>query len=142
MSLLRCHQCRFAQILELSCFYSGMMANTLIKWVTMTYFLCGTIVCVSLYLLSKFTTVDVIEQENMFTRSPNAILKIVPITMVSELPAKLDVDFDMKQKEPDCTANECDASETNSITIVTENGTEAAEILKIVNHNQIENNLS
>lgn len=103
------------------------MANTMIKWVTMTYFLCGTIMCVSLYLLKRYTTVNVIEQENMFTKSPNAIFKTVPITMVSsiigELPPKIDIDNEMKQPELYQIKNgsECnDVSRINAITLLNE----------------------
>lgn len=73
------------------------------KWVTLTYYLFGTIFCVSLYLLKRYTTVNVIEQENIFTKSPNTMFKTVPITMVSsiisELPPKVDIDFEMKDRE-------------------------------------------
>lgn len=124
---------------------SGIMANTMIKWVTMTYYLCGTIVCVSLYLLKRFTTVDVIEQENMFTRSPNAILKTVPITMVStiisEMPPNKNIDYEMKQQELylDKNGNDCnELSKTNSILLLNEIVTEAAKVTDIDNDSQMQ----
>lgn len=104
-----------------------MMANTMIKWVTLTYYLFGTIICVSLYLLKRYTTVNVIEQENMFTKSPNTMFKTVPITMVSsiinELPPKVDIDFEMKDRElhKDKNGNECsDEARANSIMLLNE----------------------
>lgn len=93
------------------------MANTMIKWVTFTYYMFGTIICVSLYLLQRYTTVNVIEEENMFTRSPNAVSKAVPITMVSsfisELPPKVDIDYELKNKEflKDNKSEESDGNE-------------------------------
>lgn len=103
------------------------MANAMIKWVTLTYYLFGTIGCVSLYLLKRYTTVNVIEQENMFTRSPNGIFKTVPITMVSsiisELPPKVDIDFEMKDRElhKDKNGGECDdEARTNAIILLNE----------------------
>ena len=111
----------------------------------MTYFLCGTIGCVSLYLLERFTTVNVIEQENMFTRSPNTVLKTTPITMVSsiisEIPPNIDIDFEMKQREfyPDKNGNNCNnTSRENAILFLNEMVTEAAKVPKIHNDNQID----
>lgn len=122
------------------------MINTIIKWVTMTYFLFGTIVCVSLYLLKRFTTVDVIDQENMFTRSPNTILKTVPITMVSsvisEMTPNVDIDFEIKQHELctiDKNGNGCnDVSKTNPISLLNEVVTEAAKVTELVNDSQMQ----
>lgn len=117
------------------------MTNTIIKWVTMTYFLVGTIVCVSLYLLKRFTTVDVIEQENVFTKSPNAILKkTIPITMVSELPPNVDIDSEMKQRQLDLNENECDLSSSNAILMLSEIVSEAAKTPQIDDNSQMEKN--
>lgn len=117
----------------------------MIKWVTMTYFLCGTIVCVSLYLLERFTTVDVIEQENVFTRSPNAILKTAPITMVSsiinEMPPNIDIDFEMEQREfyTDKNGNGCNhLSKTNPISLSNEIVTETAKVTQIDDDSQLQ----
>lgn len=116
----------------------------MIKWVTMTYYLCGTIVCVSLYLLKRFTTVDVIEEENMFTRSPNAILKTVPITMVtsiiSEIPPKIDIDFEMKQQEfgQDQNENGCD-DESRRNAVILLNEINAAKMAKTDDNSQMQN---
>lgn len=114
--------------------FSGIMINTFIKWMTMTYLLCGTIVCVSLYLLKKFTTVDVIEQENMFRKSPNIILKTVPITLVSVvkmdsvLPSNVDIDCEKKQEDGSGFNG---ASDTNAIPLSSEIVTEAAKVTEI-----------
>lgn len=123
------------------------MLNTTIKWVTMTYFLCGTVVCVSLYLLERFTTVNVIEQESIFTKSPNAILKTVPITMVSSMIGELSPneggDFGMKQRESDLDENiHCcsDVSKANDILSLSEIVNEATKVTIIDQNSPIQKN--
>lgn len=62
-----------------------MAMNSLIKLLSMTYWLFGTIICSTIYLLDRFTNVNVIEEEKTFTKSPNSIAKVEPIMVISEL---------------------------------------------------------
>lgn len=50
----------------------------------MTYWLFGTVICSTIYILERFTNISIVEEEKTFTKSPNSIAKVVPITTVSE----------------------------------------------------------
>lgn len=54
----------------------------------MTYWLLGTVVCTTLFILSRSNNVNIFEEEpNCFTRSPN-LSKIGAITIANEPPVK------------------------------------------------------
>ncbi|XP_031629088.1 sensory neuron membrane protein 1-like, partial [Contarinia nasturtii] len=66
----------------------GLTAHCALQWITMTYWLLATIGCTTIFLLTRYTDINVLEKDALFTRSPQ-ISKIGPIvTMVSEQPLK------------------------------------------------------
>lgn len=75
-----------------------MAINTLIKFLSITYWLFGTIICSTIYFLNRFTNVDVIEEEKTFTKSPNSIAKTEPIMVISEL-TQIEDAFDEKTEK-------------------------------------------
>lgn len=65
-------------------FRSGITLNTIVKLLSMTYWLFGTVICSTIYFLERFTNISVVAEEKTFTKSSNSIAKVVPITTVSE----------------------------------------------------------
>lgn len=58
--------------------------NCALKWITWMYWLPSTIICTTLFVLSRFTNVSIFEvDQNIFSKSPN-LSKIGAITKVKE----------------------------------------------------------
>lgn len=68
-------------------FFRGLTLNCAVQYATMIYFLLATIVCSVIFILTRYTNINVLEKDTMFTRSPH-MTKVEPITMVSEQPPK------------------------------------------------------
>lgn len=112
-------------------FYSGITLNSLIKWLSMTYWLFGMIFCSTVYFLDRFTNVKIIEEEKTFQKSPNMISKVVPITTVSELTQIDNVnEFSVKLGENDISEKEngtIGVSNANAVLLLNEVVSEATK---------------
>lgn len=54
----------------------------------MTFGLFGTIICLTLFLLKRYTDVDIFEEEKAFITSSNAIPKIITVAKTNETASK------------------------------------------------------
>lgn len=70
----------------------------------MTYWLFGTVICSTIYILERFTNISIVEEEKTFTKSPNSIAKVVPITTVSES-TQIDDGIEVISFEKDANGN-------------------------------------
>lgn len=53
-------------------------------WISFTYGLIGTITCLTLFILIRFTDVKVLEEEKVFVRSPHLISTLGGIKVVNQ----------------------------------------------------------
>lgn len=51
----------------------------------MTYGLIGTIICSTVFILNRYTDIDVLEEEKAFTKSPHLISTLGSIKMVASI---------------------------------------------------------
>lgn len=70
---------------ELFAFSRGKTFNHAVIWITMTYGLIGTVICTTVYILNRFTDIDVLEEEKAFTKSPHLISTLGSIKMVASI---------------------------------------------------------
>lgn len=102
----------------------------------MTVFLFGAISCSTLYLLGKFSNFNIFEVEPTFRKSPNAILKILPITTLSKeeaFRASKD-DIIVRSLERSADINEKDVNNivnTNAMLLLSEVVEEASRVSRI-----------
>lgn len=66
----------------------------MVAWITLTIGSVGAITCFVLFLLMRYTSVDLIEAEGTFKKSPQFISKLGEIMMVSELKPKENINTD------------------------------------------------
>lgn len=107
--------------------------------ITMTIFLPGAIICSTVYLLDRFTDLNIIEEETTFRKSPNALSKAKTITDVSYkkdeiVITSIDRDEDANEKEISGSVNQGNA--TIFLSEIVEEATKAAkknELTKIRN---------
>lgn len=96
-------------------FFRGKTINCALKWISFTYWLTGTIICTTLFLLSRMTHVKIFEDEqNLFNKSPN-LSKIGAIKSTNEVPTN-----EVPNNEP--------AKENNGLKTVNENEVVANEL--------------
>lgn len=80
-------------------YHSGKTFNNAVIWISMTFGLIGTIVCLTVFVLSRYTNIDVIEEEKAFTKSPQLISTLGTIKMVGQVTSKLNNGTEKKLKE-------------------------------------------
>lgn len=105
------------------------MLNTLLKCLSVGYLL-ACIFCYILDLLKRFTDVDIFEEEKTFTKSPNSVTKIVPITIVDELAEKPNGKNEMLTIKKDFSVNDHNQNgfgRPSAVFLLTEIVTEAAK---------------
>ncbi|XP_055302266.1 sensory neuron membrane protein 1-like [Sitodiplosis mosellana] len=86
--------------------------NCALQWITLTYWLFGTIICTTLFVLSRYANVNIFEEgQSVFMKSPN-LSKIGAITTASELSDKVNDGLKtIDEKDADVNVN---GEDTNS----------------------------
>lgn len=79
--------------------------NCALKWITWIYWLPSTIICTTLFVLSRFTNVNIFEEnQNIFNKSAN-LSRIGAITTVKENEVKNE-EIESPTQEKNVTVNE------------------------------------
>lgn len=96
--------------------------HSLATWFTMTVSLFCAVLYSTLYLLEKFTSLNIFEDDVTFEKSPNAILKIAPISNEATFKANKDeiVVRSLEQSAEENKRNVDEISNTNAMLLLSE----------------------
>lgn len=118
--------------IQLYDFFRAKTINCALQWITLTYWLFGTVICTTLFVLHRYTNVNIFEEEeqSMFTKSPSQS-KVGVVTNASErIPPIENNDLKtIEEKDDDVNLNEQDASnasQTGAVILLNEIVTKAA----------------